>query len=416
MQPATTTEQVSARLRWTLLALVSLAFVINFLDRQVLSVLAPTIRKELNLSNSQYGFIVFSFLLGMATFQIPNGLLMDKIGPRRAFTWIVSLWSAASFLHAAARSVWHFSLLRFALGGAECGNYTGGLKIVAQRFPTRERALAGGIFNSCTFLGSVLAPVIVAWLALAFSWRAAFMIASTTGFIWLIPWRLIYPKTLDAKTVEQPAADAPAANGVSVKRLLGFRQTWGLILMRSLTGPLSHFYWFWLPEYFSSARGLSLAEIGKVVWIPYVFIGLGNVAGGLWGGWLLRRGMSLDAARRIPLCTGALICAAANSMVFFAPNLATAVALLSIANFGANMIEPSFMAFIGDFFPERVVGRVTSLTGVGDNLMSMSLMLATGVVLDKFSYLPVFIMAALIPLLIIADSLFVLGRVRRLEV
>ena len=408
-------ERVSARLRWTLLALVSLAFVINFLDRQVLSVLAPTIRKELNLSNSQYGFIVFSFLLGMASFQVPNGLLMDRAGPRRAFTWIVSLWSAASFLHAAARSVWHFAALRFALGGAECGNYTGGLKIVSQRFPVRERALAGGIFNSCTFLGSVIAPIIVTWLALHFSWRAAFMIASTTGFLWLIPWRLVYPKTLDqapTEGTEGVAAEPP----VSVKHLLGFRQTWGLIVMRSLTGPLSHFYWFWLPEYFSSVRGLSLAEIGRVVWIPYVFIGLGNVSGGLWAGWLLKRGMSLDASRRIPLCAGAVIAAVANSLVFFAPDLTTAVALLSIANFGANMIEPSFMAYIGDFFPERVVGRVTSLTGVGDNLMSMSLMLATGIVLDRFSYLPVFTMAALIPLLIVADAFFVLGRVQRLKV
>ncbi len=415
MLPATSQQTVSARLRWTLLALVSLAFVINFLDRQVLSVLAPTIRKELNLSNSQYGFIVFSFLLGMATFQVPNGLLMDRKGPRRAFTWIVSLWSAASFLHSAARSVWHFAALRFALGGAECGNYTGGLKIVSQRFPVRERALAGGIFNSCTFLGSVIAPIIVTWLALHFSWRAAFMIASTTGFVWLIPWRLIYPKTLDQAPPEQPQG-APAEAPVAVKHLLGFRQTWGLILMRSLTGPLSHFYWFWLPEYFSSVRGLSLAEIGRVVWIPYAFIGLGNVTGGLWGGWLLRRGVSLDAGRRIPLCTGAVVCAASNAMVFFAPDLTTAVALLSIANFGANMIEPSFMAYIGDFFPERVVGRVTSLTGVGDNLMSMSLMLATGVVLDKFSYLPVFTMAAVIPLLIVADAFFVLGRTERLRV
>ncbi len=413
MVPVASNEKVSARLRWTLLALVSCAFVINFLDRQVLSVLAPTIRKELNLSNSQYGFIVFSFLLGMASFQIPNGLLMDRIGPRRAFTWIVSFWSAASFLHSAARSVWHFSLLRYLLGGAECGNYTGGLKIVAQRFPVRERALAGGIFNSCTFLGSVIAPLIVTWLALHFSWRAAFMIASTTGFIWLIPWRLIYPKTLDQATANEP--EAVAAPPVSVKRVLRFRQTWGLILMRSLTGPLSHFYWFWLPEYFSSARGLSLAEIGRVVWIPYAFIGLGNVAGGAWAGWMLKRGASLDVARRVPLCTGALIGCVANGLVFFAPDLTTAVALLSIANFGVNMIEPSFMAFIGDFFPERVVGRVTSLTGVGDNLMSMLLMLATGVVLDKFSYLPVFTIAALIPLLIIADALFMLGRVRRLE-
>jgi ACS family hexuronate transporter-like MFS transporter len=398
------------RLRWTLLALVSVAFIINFLDRQVLSVLAPAIRRELGLSHTEYGTIVFCFLLGMAVFQIPNGLLMDRGGARRGFSVIVFIWSCASMAHAAARSTLQFGLLRFVLGSAECGNYTGGLKLVAQRFPARERGLAGGIFNSCTFVASVIAPPLVTWLALRFSWRAAFLIASSSGFLWLLLWRALYPPALDA-----PASAACDSGHISIRRLLGLRQTWGLILTRSLTGPLSHFYWFWLPEYLSSARGLSLGDMGRIVWIPYLFGGLGNVFSGYLAGVLLRMGRTVDFSRRLPLFSGAVIVAGANFVVYFAPSVWMAVVLLSAANFGANMIEPSFIAYFGDFFPDRVVGRVSSLTGVGDNITSMVLMLSTGVVLDRYSYLPVFTMAGTIPLLIVVNVVFVLGRVRRIE-
>jgi ACS family hexuronate transporter-like MFS transporter len=405
-----------SRLRWALLALVSLAFVINFLDRQVLSVLAPTIRHELGLSTSQYGVIVFCFLLGMAAFQVPNGLLMDRAGTRRGFSIIVPFWSLASFLHSAARSVLQFSVLRFCLGAAECGNYTGGLKLIAQRFPTRERGLAGGIFNSCTFVGSIVAPLIVTWLALRYSWRTAFMVASSSGFLWVLIWRLVYPRELDREALTPGAQIGKSAEStIPLRLILKHRQTWGLILLRSLTGPLSHLYWFWLPEYLSSARGLSLEEMGRVVWIPYLCGGLGNVFSGLLAGELQKRGRGVDFSRRFPLFAGCVIVAAANLIVYFAPDVPLAIALLSIANFGANMIEPSFIGYFGDFFPPEVVGRVTSLTGVGDNLTSMLLMLSTGIVLDRYSYLPVFTMAGILPLIIIANVVFVLGKVRKVD-
>jgi ACS family hexuronate transporter-like MFS transporter len=405
------TNPVYLRIRWALLALVSGAFIINFLDRQVLSVLAPTIRHELGLSNSQYGVIVFCFLLGMAVFQVPNGLLMDRLGARRGFSVIVFAWSIASFLHSAARSVLHFGVLRFCLGAAECGNYTGGLKLIAQRFPVRERGLAGGIFNACNFVGSGAAPVIVAWLALHFSWRTAFMVASSLGLVWIVAWLLVYPKDLDRQTPKPGSVDLQT--NVSLREILKYRQTWGLIFLRSLTGPLSHFYWYWLPDYLSSARGLSLEQLGRVVWIPYLFGGLGNVLGGFLAGYLQRRGASVDWSRRLPLFAGAAIASAANLIVYFAPNVPLAVTLLAVANFGANMIEPSFIGYFGDFFSPEIVGRVTSLTGVGDNLTSMLLMLSTGIVLDRYSYLPVFTMAGILPLIIVANVILVLGKVRK---
>ncbi len=200
-----------------------------------------------------------------------------------------------------------------------------------------------------------------------------------------------------------------------MRDLLAIRQTWGLIILRSLTGPLSQFYWFWLPEYLSTGRGLSLEQLGRVVWIPYFCAGLGNIFSGALTGWLQRHGRTVDFSRRLPLFTGALIAAAANLSVYSAPTVGAAVALLSIANFGANMIEPSFIGYFGDFFPPEVVGRVTSLTGVGDNLTSMLLMLTTGIVLDRYSYFPVFMFAAAVPLLMIGCVIFILGNVRRIE-
>ncbi len=397
--------------RWLLLSLISLAFVVNFVDRQILSLVAPLLREELHLSNSEYGVIVFAFLLGMASFQIPNGLLMDRFGARRGFSIIVSFWSVISFVHAFARTTFQFSLLRFGLGAAECGNYTGGIKVISEHFPARERALAGGIFNSCTFVGSVVAPFIVTHLTLRYSWHTAFMVASSVGALWVIPWLIFYPR--QAARSASIAAAAPA--GGELRSLLRHKQTWGLIAYRALTGPLSHFYWFWLPAYLSSARGLTLKQIGVVVWLPYLFAGIGNIGAGYLSNWLQQHGAGPDRSRRIPLVIGAILCSAGNLTVFFACDLTTAIALLCAANLGENMMEPIFMGYIGDFFSAPVVGRVTALTGVGDNAMSMLLMLATGVAVDRFSYLPVFATAGLIPIGIVFIVFRVLGKIRLVQ-
>jgi ACS family hexuronate transporter-like MFS transporter len=404
-----------SRKRWLVLSLISLAFIVNFVDRQILSLVAPLLRAELHLSNSEYGVIVFAFLLGMASFQIPNGLLMDRAGPRRGFSIIVSFWSVMSFLHAFARSTLQFSLLRFGLGSAECGNYTGGIKIISEQFPSRERALAGGIFNSCTFIGSVVAPLIVTHLTLRYSWHTAFMVASSVGALWVIPWLIFCPRRpLSTKTFVAETPSLPAGAGAAIRSLLGYKQTWGLIAYRALTGPLSHFYWFWLPAYLSSARGLTLRQIGVVVWLPYLFAGIGNIGSGYLSNWLQQHGAGVDRSRRVPLIIGALLCSVGNLTVFFAGDLTTVITLLCAANLGENMMEPVFMGYIGDFFAPQVVGRVTALTGVGDNLMSMLLMLATGIAVDRYSYLPVFIIAGVIPIGILVIVFRVLGSVRRL--
>jgi len=407
---------VNPRLRWVLLALISIAFLINFVHRQVLANVAPLLRDQYGFSNTDYSFMVAAFLLGMGLFQLPIGLLMDRKGTRFGFTVIVIWWSIASALHAVARTVSEFCLFRFLLGAGECGNYSGGLKVIAQRFPPEERALAGGIFNSCIFIGSVIAPPMVIWLTLRFSWRIAFLLPSALGLFWLAAWLRLFPRGLSAAEQAQDRSPSGAAQGgdLLTRVLLRRRQTWAVIVIRGLGGPLSHFYWFWLPEYLKRARGIDLATIGKVVWIPFLFAGLGNIVGGYLSGILLRRGHSLTFARRVPFAIGDGLAALSNFVVLAMPSLTWALVVLSVANFGANMVEPNFIGFITDIFPEHSVGRVTGLTGIADNLMSVTLMLTTGIVLDRFSYFPVFMGAALLPLIQISCVIWLLGPVRKL--
>jgi ACS family hexuronate transporter-like MFS transporter len=400
---------VKQHLRWILLVLISAAFVINFIDRQTLSTVAPLLRDELHFSNSDYSYIVSSFLLGMCLFQLPVGWLMDRKGTKFGFALIFAWWSIVSGVHAAARTRGQFCALRFLLGAGECGNYSGGMKLIAQHFPVEERALAGGIFNSCTFLGSVVAPPLVVWLTLRYNWHVAFVAASGAGLVWLLPWLLLAPAPL--ARVEQRST--PIARG-DLKALLCSRATWAVIAIRSLGGPVSHFYWFWLPEYLKRARHIDLAVIGQVVWIPFFCGGVGNLLGGFVSGILMRRGHSVTFSRRAPFIFGAGMAAACNLLVLAVPSLPLAVAVLSTAMLGYNMIEASYIGFITDIFPERTVGRVTGLTGIGDNLMSITLMLTTGMVLDRFSYVPVFAGAATMPILQIICAVWVLGPVRKL--
>ena len=180
------------RARWGVLALLFLSIAVNLLDRQVLSVLAPVIRDELRLSNSEYSYILFSFLLGLTLAQVPAGILIDRKGPRFGIPIIMLWWSAANGLHSLARSVADFCGLRFLLGVGECGNYSAGVKVISNWFPPRERALAGGLFNSGTVIGALAAPWLIVKLSSHFGWRMAFVVPSVLGVLWIVPWLLFF--------------------------------------------------------------------------------------------------------------------------------------------------------------------------------------------------------------------------------
>ena len=407
---------MSRRIRWTLLALISTAFIINFIHRQTLATLAPVLRDELSLSSIDYSFMVVAFLLGMGLFQLPVGLLMDRKGPRFGFSLIVFAWSIASGLHGLARTVVQFCGLRFLLGAGQCGNYSGGLKVIGETFPSEERALAGGILSASMFVGSMIGPPLVVFLTLHFSWHTAFFLPSTLGILWVAAWLRVFPRGMLGGFTHAPASSGTAllVFQVGFRELLHRRQTWAVIAMRALGGGLFQFYTFWLPDYLQRAQGIDLALIGMVVWIPFLFAGVGSLYGGYLSGVLLRRGYSLTFSRRLPYVFGCGVAAASNLLVIVMPSLPLALAALSLANLGSNIGEPIFVGFVTDVFPEHTIGRVTALTGLADNVTSIVLMLTTGIVLDHFSYLPVFMGAALLPVLQMASAIWLLGPVKKL--
>ncbi len=395
------------RLRWWILLLLFLVMTINILDRQVLSLVAPLLRDQFRFSNTQYGVIVFSFLLGMTLSQIPVGMLMDRRGARFGFSLIVAWWSLANMMHGAARSVAQFSVLRFLLGTGECGTYSGGVKVIGQWFPAEERALAAGLFNSGSLAGAILAPPLIVFLMLRFGWPAAFLLPSLAGLLWLIPWLRLYRD----RGAQSPAAPAQADARMGVAALLAVPAVWGVVLMRSFGGPVTHFYWYWLPEYLKRERGMSLETIGLVAWLPFFTGGLGNIGGGWLSSRLIARGWSVDRARKTAFFLATALCLGAV-FVPAAPSASAAVAFICLASLGINAFAANLMGILTDLFPQRILARVSAVTGVGDGAMSMIMMLATGVVVDRFSYLPVFVAAGLFPLLSLTSLLVLVGRIQ----
>jgi len=260
-----------SNVRWYVALMLCLSSELNYMDRQTLSVLADTIQRELNLTTIDYSRITSSFLISYAVMYAVSGKLVDILGTRRAFMIFVSGWSIANMLHAFANSALQFRFYRFVLGAAEPANFPAGVKAVSEWFPMRERALAVGIFNAGTALGSAFAVPLVSWIALTWGWRYAFVMTGAVGFVWVAVWAIFYevpqkhPRVSDAEKMiifsdARPEDDNPRS--VSIGRLLRMRETWGCILARVLTDPISYFLFFWTPKYFQQERSFNLADVG----------------------------------------------------------------------------------------------------------------------------------------------------------
>jgi ACS family hexuronate transporter-like MFS transporter len=394
-------------IRWRILALLFLATVINYVDRQTLSVVAPVLRDEFKFSNQQYGMIVAFFQLGMMLGEFPMGMLMDRWGARRGFTFAITWWSIASAMHGMANSVLQFSALRFWLGTGECGNFSGSTKVVAEWFPPKERALGVGIFNGGTMVGSVIAPPLVVWLVHLYGWRVAFVVPSLLGLAWVLLWL----KTYRPNPERFGTATTPPTN----RELLRLRQTWACILARTLAGPVMHLYVYWLPEYLYRQRGFSLKEIGLFAWVPFLFADIGSIGGGWFSGWLIAKGYAAHDARKISIVISTILTGASVG-VAIVQSIPMAFVLICTAMFGFMWMSATLFAIYSDLFPDGALGRITGLTGVGNGASSMILNFATGIVVDKFSYVPVFAMAGLLPALGMAVLFLLAGRIERVKI
>ena len=391
------------QVRWQILFLLFLITVINFIDRQTLSVVAPLLLQTFHMSNLDYSRMVSAFMLGMMLGEYPVGWIMDRFGARLGFSFAVLWWSVATALHSVGRSVLQFSLFRFWMGTGECGNFSGGMKVVSDWFPERERALAVGIFNSGSMIGAVVAPPSIVFLTLHFGWRAAFLLPALLGAIWVVLWRAKYASLAEHATVSE-IEKAYILQGRSAvvaspgkKDLLARKEVWGLMLCRFLVGPVVQFYWFWTPLYLSRSRGLSLAQIGLFAWVPFLFGDIGSIGGGWAAGFLLRHGFSLSAARFLTMYTGALCCLLSLGVVH-AGTAAIAISFICLVLFGHTFLSANMFAAISDLVPKPAVGRVTALTGIAGGLSGFFFPQLTGLLIDRISYVPVFSLAALMPL------------------
>ncbi len=413
---------VHRQVRWWILALLFFVTVINFVDRLTLSYVAPVLKDTFKLSNEDYGNIVSWFLFGMMVGEFPMGRLMDRRGPKFGFSFAVIWWSIANALHAFAQSVFQFSVLRFWMGSGECGNYSGGVKVISQWFPPKERAFAMGVMNGASLVGNMITPPIIIFIMFYLGWKAAFLIPSLLGMFWVVFWRKYYKSPHEHPAISEaelhyiresePEDDRPSPTS---GRLLSLRQTWAVMLCRLLVGPVIQFYLFWLPLYLSKTRGYSMVAIGFLGILPPLFGDLGSIGGGWITGRLIGSGISIDRARKLVMLVGAALCAM-SIVVVKADRPFIWWSAICLVYLGHYALSANMFAAISDLFPNNAVARVTALTGVAAGLSGWLFPRLTGWLVDRVSYTPVFTIAALMPAAGVIVLILLVGKLRRIEV
>ena len=310
--------------RWRICALLFFATTINYVDRQVLGVLAPYLQSIIGWNEIEYSYIVASFQAAYAVGLLVAGGVIDRLGTRIGYAIAISIWSLAAMSHALVQSVIGFAVARFALGLGEAGNFPAAIKTVAEWFPRKERALATGIFNSGSNVGAIVAPLVVPWITLRLGWHWAFLFTGFLSATWLIAWLTIYRRGFAPVRGDE----AESTSKISWAHLLGYRQTWAFVLGKFITDPVWWFLIFWLPKFLNSEHGLTLSDIGPPLIAIYLMADCGSIAGGWIASAFLKRGWTADRARKSAM----LICACSVAPVVFAAkarNLWIAVALIA---------------------------------------------------------------------------------------
>lgn len=411
-------------LRWLILGLLFLSTVINYVDRQALSVLLPTLRTELGLTSSEYGTITTLFLTAYTIAQIPVGMWIDRIGTRLGFCLSIIGWSIAAILHAFARGPFSLGIFRCLLGLTEAGNWPAGTKAVAQWFPQKQRAMAMAIFDSGSALGAVAAPPLVAFLALRFGWRSAFVTTGVLGFVWLAGWLFVYhaPEKHPWLSMQERAKvlaeiggcqQRPSGFGEPMRRIMRTKALWGLMATRMVATPVWWFYVFWLPDYLSKGRGFSLKEIGLYAWIPYLAVDLGKMTGGALSDALLRRGVGPTVARKGVMLAAAILMMGGLRVVG-APSASAAIAWVSLATFGFGMWSANLLAIHADIFPAAVMGSAMGTTLMAASLGGSIFTFVVGRMVDKTGYAPVFWTVGMLAMAACLGLFFLVGRVERM--
>jgi len=386
--------------RWLICGLLFFAATINYMDRQVIALLKPTLQSQLGWSEIGYSNIVFAFYVAYAAGLLVMGRVVDRLGTRRGFSLSVLVWSVAAVAHALAHSVVQFAMVRFLLGIGESGNFPSSIKTVAEWFPKKERALATGIFNSGTNIGAIVTPLVVPSITYRFGWQMAFIGTGALGLIWLLAWWIIYrcPEEYRGISREElayirsdpPEVDPPT---VALRNLIDHRQTWAIALGRLFSDPVWYVYLFWIPDFLSRRFGLSLRAMALPLLVIYSGATVGSISGGWISSVLLKNGVSLNRSRK----TALFVCAVAVTPVVLASStshLWLAVVVVAIAAGAHQGWSANLYTLASDMFPRAAVGSVVGFGSMAGAIGALFAAKAVGYILQfTGSYVWVFLIA-----------------------
>jgi ACS family hexuronate transporter-like MFS transporter len=398
-------------LRWYIAALLFVSTVINYIDRQTLSVLAPVIKEQYRWTNSDFALIVIAFRLAYAVGQTASGRFLDRVGTRAGLSLTVAFYSVSAMLCSLATGLRSFAVCRFLLGAGESANWPGATKAVSEWFPRRQSGWAVALFDSGSSVGAAIAPFLVFWTyQLTGSWRPAFIVTGLLGFLWIPVFRRLYRSPEDhprlsaeeredilrnrASAAFESAESAESAAGY--RRLLSLPQTWGIIMGKGLTDPV----WFFITDWFAIylvSRGFRLQDTLMAFWAPFLAADLGNFFGGGVSSWLIARGWRVTAARKAVIVFGAL------GMLLLIPAIYTSSLgwlslCFAISTFAYAALSTMILNLPADIYPTRSVATVSGLSGTAAGLGTIAATYVTGLVADRYSFEPILIGASIIPL------------------
>jgi ACS family hexuronate transporter-like MFS transporter len=418
----------TGRLRWYIATLLFLSTVVNYIDRQTLSVLAPHLKTEFGWTNADFAWIVIAFRVAYGGGQMFSGRLLDRIGTRAGLSLTVACYSTIAALTSLATGLRSFAAFRFLLGAAESANWPGATKAVAEWFPRRESGWAVALFDSGSSIGAAIAPALVlAIFRFSGSWRPAFMVTGALGFLWVVLFRATYrppehhprlsaeerslilsgrastASATDTRLQPSPDVTATARPGLPYRTILGLPQTWGIVVGKALTDPV----WFFITDWFAIylvSRGFTLEESLLAFWVPFLAADLGNFFGGGCSSALIKRGWSVGSARKIIIASSA---AAMTSLVpaAYATSLAGLTACLAIATFAYAALSTMILNLPADIYPSDAVASVSGLSGTGAGVGTVLATYLTGIAADRYSFRPVLFVASAIPIVAAAAIL-----------
>ncbi|MCY7352358.1 MAG: MFS transporter [Cytophagaceae bacterium] len=411
------------RFRWRICALVFFANTINYVDRQVLGLLAPQLETTFGWSEVQYGYIVTAFQAAFALGYLGFGWFVDRYGTRLAYAVAISVWSLAAIGHGWARSVVQFGVARAFLGLGEGGNTPAAIKTFTEYFPQSERALATGIFNGGSSLGAVLAPLLVPLIALRWGWQAAFFGTGALGFVWLVFWLWLYESPERQRRLSeserryiQSDPDEIVTARLPWSHLLRYRATWAFVLVKFLTDPIFWFYLYWLPKFLARQHGLDVTGSILPLMTIYGIMAVGSTLGGWASSVLLQRGYSLNRSRKSVMLVAALLIVPILAAAL-TKNLWLAIGLIGLATAAHQTWSAVLFTTVSDQFPKQAVASVVGIGGTAGAIGGMLIATATGFLLEATgSYVPVFALAATIYLVALGLFQLLVPTLKKLKV